>query len=359
MLAISRLKASFVRNLQELEIQPASSINYFYGPNASGKTSVLEAIYLLSRVKSFRSSRINSVITHGHKSLSVFAQGESNNQSFTAGVEKGYGLMRLKYNGAQVQTASAQARSIPVFLLAPDHNLLFYGGPKQRRHWLDWSLFHVEPGYLDTWKSYHRAVRHRNALLKADRGFSSEEIAGWERLMAEEAEKIDAARKGYLDNVSDLLGSLYLPLLLDGPAEVGYRNSSFGDELLDTLFQSRQEDQKRGFTASGPQRADISFEFSGVDVARHLSRGQIKLYGAGLVSAQLAVLKQCSVGAIILVDDIDAELDSDASRKILDLLINNDAQTFVSSLELPPWAPFDAGCHALFHVKQGQVEKVQ
>ncbi len=359
MLAINRLKASFVRNLQDLEIQPAGSINYFYGPNASGKTSVLEAVYLLSRVKSFRSSRINNVITHGQKTLSVFAQGELNKQPFTTGVEKGHGQMRLKYNGEQVQSASEQARSIPVFLLAPDHNLLFYDGPKQRRHWLDWSLFHVEPGYLDKWKSYHRAVRHRNALLKAERGFSNDEILGWERMMAEEAGQIDMARKAYLETVSELLSEHYLPLLLDGAAEVRYRNSICGAELLDTLAHSRQDDKKRGFTAAGPHRADISFVFSDIDVAKHLSRGQIKLYGAGLVSAQLAVLKQRSVGAIMLVDDIDAELDSDASRKILDLLINNEAQTFVSSLELPSWAPFDDARHAVFHVKQGRVEKVQ
>lgn len=358
MLTISRLKASYVRNLQELNIEPANRINYFFGPNASGKTSVLETIYLLSRVKSFRSGRINNVITHGQKLLNVFAQGSHDGQPFNLGIEKGHGLMRLRYNGSSVSSASEQAKSFPVFLLAPDHNLLFYGGPRQRRHWLDWSLFHVEHDYLETWKNYHRAVRHRNALLKSQRGFQKSEIEGWENQMGVESARIDALRGQYLANLEQSLNDNYLPLLLEGAAAIEYRNSLSGDDLRDRLIQSRAEDTQRGFTGCGPHRADIRFEFAGRDVAKHLSRGQTKLFGAALISAQLLQIKQQGAGAIVLVDDIDAELDNESSRKIMQLLIENAAQTFVTSLDLPEWVPGD-GEHAVFHVKQGRVEKAE
>ncbi|MEQ8937229.1 MAG: DNA replication and repair protein RecF [Gammaproteobacteria bacterium] len=357
MLSISRLKASCVRNLQELNIEPASRINYFYGPNASGKTSVLETIYLLSRVNSFRSSRINSVITHGDKVLSVHAQGRNEGQPFSIGIEKGYGLMRLRFNGTNVNSASEQAKSFPVFLLAPDHNLLFYGGPRQRRHWLDWSLFHVEQDYLETWKNYHRAVRHRNALLKGHRGFKQSEMEGWENIMSVEAARIDALRSSYIEQLQRSLNNDYLPLLLDDSAVIEYRNSLSGEALREKLLQSRPEDSQRGFTGCGPHRADIRFEYAGLDVARHLSRGQIKLFGAALISAQLQAIKQRGVGAIVLVDDIDAELDNESSRKIMQLLIANDTQTFVSSLDLPDWVPRSNEQDAVFHVKQGRVEK--
>lgn len=357
MLSISRLKASCVRNLQELNIEPASRINYFYGPNASGKTSVLETIYLLSRVKSFRSSRINSVISHGDKVLSVYAQGRNEGHPFSLGIEKGYGLMRLRYNGANVSSASEQAKSFPVFLLAPDHNLLFYGGPRQRRHWLDWSLFHVEQDYLETWKNYHRAVRHRNALLKSHRGFKQTEMEGWENVMSDEAAKIDVLRNGYIEQLQHALNNDYLPLLLDDSATIEYRNSLSGEVLREKLLQSRTEDMQRGFTGCGPHRADIRFGYAGLDVARHLSRGQIKLFGAALISSQLQAIKQRGVGAIVLVDDIDAELDNESSRKIMQLLIANDTQTFVSSLDLPDWVPRGNKQDAVFHVKQGRVEK--
>lgn len=356
MLYISRLKATSVRNLNGLDIEPAAQINYFYGPNASGKTSVLETLYLLSRVKSFRTSRINSVIRHGEKSLTVFAQGKKNNQPFTLGIEKGHGLMKLKVNGESVHSASEQAHSFPVFLLAPDHNLLFYGGPRQRRHWLDWSLFHVEQHYLETWKSYHRALRHRNALLKSDQRSLDSEIQGWEKIIGQEAEKIDGLRKRYLTRLTQVLAERHLPVVLPAEAEIEYRQGYTGDSMQTMLEQGRAEDRQRGFTGLGPHRAEVRFFYDKLDVARHLSRGQIKLFGAALISAQLEMIKNQGVGAIVLVDDIDAELDSESSEKIMRLLIANAAQTFVSSLELPDWVPHETGKHAVFHVKHGSVQ---
>ena len=149
----------------------------------------------------------------------------------------------------------------------------------------------------------------------------------------------------------------YLPVVLPGSAELEYRNSCAGDELALRLEERRVEDQQRGFTGHGPHRADIRFNFSQLDVARHLSRGQIKLFGSALISSQVEQMKQQGLAAIVLVDDIDAELDAQSSQKIMQLLLNNAAQTFVSSLALPDWVPEEVGQHAVFHVEQGSVQK--
>ncbi len=358
MLFLERLKAQRIRNLQELDIEPARCLNYFYGPNASGKTSILETIFLLSRVKSFRSKRVNSVITHGERSLSVFAKGMNQQQSFTLGVEKGVGLTKLKYNGDLVQTASEQAKALPVFLLAPDHSMLFYGGPKERRHWLDWSLFHVKPDYLTTWKSYHRALRHRNALLKSQRNINTAELEGWERLMSDDAAKLDEARFGYLDKILQIMNRQTLNTVLEEKARVEYKNSLAGNSLFETLQKNRADDIQRGFCSVGPHRADIVFYYDDLNVAKHLSRGQIKLFGAALIASQLEILRQESKDALVLVDDIDAELDSESSKKILSLLTESNVQTFISSLSIQDWVPNTPGKHAVFHVKHGVVNKV-
>ena len=359
MLCIKQLNVSSVRNLNELSIEPASKINFIYGANASGKTSVLECIYLLSRIKSFRSKRINDVVCRGTEKLQVFAKGQNLGKDFTVGIEKGRGITVIKYNGEIIKTASEQARKLPVYILTPDHHVLFTGTPKDRRHWLDWSLFHVEQNYMPIWKSYHRALRHRNVLLKSERNLSSQELKGWETLMAEEASKIDLMRKQYIKKLNSYLNNEYLAFVLSGKGLVKYQNESYKDQELSILLaENRLDDVKRGYTGIGPHRVDISFSYDDFNVAKHLSRGQIKLFGSAVISSQVRILEEAGIDAIMLVDDLDAELDEGSSKKMLRLLKNNNIQTFVSSLTRPPEFDVDDKENALFHMKHGKVEKM-
>jgi DNA replication and repair protein RecF len=359
MFYIEELKGSSVRNLGEFAIRPGSKLNFLYGPNASGKTSVLESIYLLSRVKSFRSKRINDVISRGSQKLHVFAKGQNEGKEFTVGIEKGHGITNIKFDSEAVQTASEQAKRLPVYVLTPDHHVLFTGTPKDRRHWLDWSLFHVEQDYLTVWKSYHRALRHRNALLKTERHINSSEIAGWEKLMSDEADKIDALRKGYISDLNISMNEKHMPLVLPGKTVIDYSNKPYSDESLAILLaENRQEDVKRGYTGLGPHRSDVTFVYEDFNVAKHLSRGQTKLFGAALVSSQIERLQAAGKNAIILVDDLDAELDADSSKKMLDLLLANNIQTFVSSLLRPDWIKEKNDQYSLFHVKHGNIQKM-
>lgn len=359
MLNIKKLTVDSVRNLTELNIEPAAKLNFFYGPNASGKTSVLECIYLLSRIKSFRSKRINDVVRKGEQKLQIVAKGQNKGKPFSVGIEKGRGITVIKYNGETVQTASEQARQLPVYIITPDHHVLFTGTPKDRRHWLDWSLFHVEQNYIAIWKSYHRALRHRNALLKSERSFNSSELTGWEKLMAEEARKIDGMRDNYINKLNQRLNTKYLPFVLSGTGAVKYLNESYRNEdLCQLLLESRDDDIKRGYTSIGPHRVDISFIHEDFNVAKHLSRGQTKLFGAAVMSSQVDILKSSGSDALILVDDLDAELDEASSRRMFELLRENNVQTFVSSLTKPPWINNGNKESAVFHVEHGEVEKM-
>lgn len=358
MLFLRELGAKSIRNLDEFRIEPASGLNFFYGPNASGKTSVLETIYLLSRLKSFRSRRINDVISRGRNSLQVYARGYHDGAPFTAGIEKGHGLTRLRFNGQPVKTASEHARRLPVFLLLPDHQLLYTGPRRERRRWLDWSLFHVEQNYIDAWSSYHRALRHRNVLLKSNLRSVAVVLESWERLMGIEAVRIDKARERYLAELNLLMNQQLMSKVIEGEAGITYIKGDYETgRFADHLASHRDSDQRRGYTGAGPHQADVSFFRNGDSVGRHLSRGQIKLFGGALISAQLQRLEDQQISALLLVDDLDAELDPDSSRKMLDLLLQNKAQTFVSSLRLEDWMPLQQDLNTAFHVKQGVIKK--
>jgi DNA replication and repair protein RecF len=359
MFYIEQLNACSIRNLTEFSIEPSPKLNFFYGPNASGKTSILECVYLLSRIKSFRSKRINDVITRGETKLNVFAKGKNNENSFSVGVEKGYGITKIRFDGEAIQTASEQAKLLPVYILTPDHHILYTGTPKDRRHWLDWSLFHVEHNYIAIWKSYHRALRHRNALLKSDRAINSSEIDGWEKRMCEEAMKIDEMRMSYLTDLNNLLNDLYIPKVLNGNASIKYLNESYAArDLKELLSKNRADDIKRGYTNFGPHRTDVSFSYETFNVAKHLSRGQTKLFSAALISSQIDKLRKSGKKSIVLVDDLDAELDKVSSIKLLGMLSQNNTQTFVSSLSPPEWVRQDKDVHGMFHVKHGNIKKV-
>ncbi len=357
MLYIENLKGNSVRNLAAFDIELANKLNFFYGSNGSGKTSILEAIYLLSMVKSFRSSRIHDVISYGADKLQVFAKGINKNRFFTTGIEKGNKITRLRSEGIPIRSASEQAKKIPIYILTSEYHFLFTGTPKERRHWLDWSLFHVEQDYLSIWKSYHRALRHRNALLRSERDIYSDEMVGWENIMEDESRKIDSMRNQYISNINTLMNSVYLPVVMAGKAQIDYENNRYRSKGLGRILaENREEDAKRGFTSLGPHRSDILFFYEDFHVARYLSRGQTKLYRAALISAQITNLKEHEIHGLVLVDDLDAELDEESAKKIVNLLLMNEVQTFVSSLIKQNWIPKDEQ-HAVFHVKQGNIQK--
>ena len=113
MLYIEELTGSSIRNLKKFHIKTNESLNFFYGENASGKTSILEGIFLLSRLKSFRSKRIGDVVTRGDSSLLVSAKGRKKSKVFSVGVEKGRGLTRVKFNNKQVKTTRCLLKNTP------------------------------------------------------------------------------------------------------------------------------------------------------------------------------------------------------------------------------------------------------
>jgi len=360
MLYIEELTGSSVRNLKKFNIKTNPLLNFFYGANASGKTSILESIYLLSRLKSFRSKRITDVITKGDTSLLVSAKGKQKDKLFSVGVEKGRGITRIKFNNKKVKTASEQVKKLPIYLLTPEHNILFIGSPRERRRWMDWSLFHVEQTYLETWKNYHRALRHRNILLKDMRFDNSSEVIAWEKQITQEAEKIDFMREKYIGELNTTLNKKHLPAVLPGDARIVYLKNDYGKKgLADMLIKNRKNDAKKGYTSFGPHRSDVLFYYQDIKVEKHLSRGQIKLFAASLVSAQLEKLKKKGGTPIMLVDDLSAELDEKASEKMLSLLLANKIQTFVTSIKPPKKQKRLNENIAVFHVKHGAIKNVK
>lgn len=350
-MSLKRLSIEGVRNLAPVEIAPGENLNWFQGANGAGKTSVLEAVFLLARGRSFRSHRISSVIQHGQDRVRVVACRWSD--GMTLGMERSAGSWRGRIGGKECLRLSEFAACLPLVLMQPDSHRLIDGGPEHRRQYLDWQLFHVEPHYLETWQRYARYLRQRNAGLRS--GASDAVLQALEQPMAEAGERMSAFRAGLVDKACVVIDSLAatLGIHLPGAVEFRYRRGYPVEEgLLGALSASRARDRELGFTRPGPHRGELVIQCAGQAAAQELSRGQQKLLALLLQLSQLDGLVGEGVRPLLLLDDPVSELDGRHFGLVLDWLEQQPVQAWVTATVPCPTAG------RMFHVEQGKIERV-
>ena len=358
---IKRLHINGVRNLERVAIENCGSINIFTGANGSGKTSILESLFILARARSFRSNQFNTAINHLLTRCVVFAE---MTDSTSIGVMRSRNEQQLfKINGNPVHSASQLADALPLQLIDAESFSLLEGGPKVRRQFLDWGVFHVEPEFLFHWRRIQKAIKQRNNLLRQAKAknakIADSELAPWDAELVQCANKVDAMRARYLHHLEPhflhLLGVL---VELEKPALHYRRGWSETISLDQVLGKDRDRDAFHGSTHSGPQRADIDIHIGGRPAEDVLSRGQEKLLACALRLAQGVLLHELTgKTCIYLVDDLPAELDMQRRQALCRQLSAMRSQVFVTATD--PESLRD--CWPVtpetrwFHVEQGRV----
>jgi len=347
---LSSLVLSNVRNIDSARVEPVPGINWLYGDNGAGKTSVLEAIHLLGRGQSFRTNRMAAVIADNSRQLRIFAH--TQDPEHRLGVERSAGAWLGRIDGQPAMKVSAFARCLPLVLIDPENHQLVEGGPALRRSFLDWGLFHVEQSYLGHWRRYSRLLRQRNAALR-DHAHDAV-LDSIEPLMAQAALEVESRRVSYTHRVMEALRRLEPELEFRLPElQVAYRPVA-ADEAgyLETWRDSRQRDREQGFTRDGPQRGDLVIRAGDKAVANRFSRGQMKLAALMLKLAQAEVREQGG-GPVLLIDDPVSELDGDHLDRLLSWLEQQPLQCWITAVE-----PGPRDRVALFHVEQGRIGAV-
>ena len=355
---IEYFQAQNVRNLTNIELEPGPRLNLFIGPNASGKTALLEAVYILSRGRSFRTPRMAEVIQHHKNSLVIAANlSQSHAKSVRTGIEKLPGKTVIRFDGEIIKKTSDQAKNLPIVLIAPDTHRLITGEPKLRRHWLDWGMFHVEPDYLNLWRDYHRSLRQRNVLLKDKKG-DNDLLGGWETAMSDTGARISRLRQNFIDKIQEITKDISINREMDAPEFKYCKGWSEGVELKDCLKDERYTDSQFGFTRSGIHRADIEFIVNGHPLSSVFSRGRIKQFVATLLLAQSAVMQEMTGRKpIVLIDDYSAEIDADTRSRLFSMLVERGIQAFLTSTDGNSEL-VDENEVVLFHVEHGNLRKV-
>ena len=351
-----RLRIEHLRCLEQVEVQPGPGLNFFAGANGAGKTSLLEAACLLSYARSFRSGSRDALLQRGQRQLSVYGEIRSEEQGHRLGLGRESGRWSARVDGESVDRLTDLIRCCAVVCFEPGSHALIAGPADERRRFLDWGVFHVEHAFLGAWQRYRRALKQRNALLRAPETPSDAMLAPWEREMDQCASEIDAVRRQYLDRLEIelmALNDIMLPEL--GEFSLVYRCGWDGSRTLaEALRANRERDRARGHTTQGAHRADWRPVFEHAPQREHFSRGQEKLCALACILAQARVFaERKGEWPVVCLDDLASELDAAHLEAVVHLLLEADAQVLLTGTEHPGAVPLPET--RMFHVEHGQV----
>ena len=349
---LNRLSLRKIRNIKEANLTLNQKTNVIIGENAAGKTSVLESLDILSRGRSFRTNKFESLVSSGEKSFYVGATVGGSGKKLEIHKEKN--KTKVLINNKEEKKQSLLAQELAILCIHPSSHNLIEGPPSERRAFLDWGLFHVEQDFKKEWASYIKLLKQRNEALKTRA--LKDDI--WLEKLAEAGEQITKMRASHMANLNKhfqqnkehILPNLELSFLY----EQGWEENS---PLFDSLCAKRAIDEERGYTSVGPQNANISISLNGREAQKVCSRVQQKLIAnIMLLSQSKEFYERREFPSIILVDDLSAELTLDMQEKILERLFETNSQIFLTALNDSVLADILCEMDAnVFHVEHGEI----
>lgn len=333
-MTISDLHLTNFRSYEDQRFNFESGINLITGPNGSGKTNILEAIYMLGMTRSFRGLP-RQITRHGEEWFRVEASLESGDTAAVAWANK---HKRIQYNGEDKKPKD-YIGFLPVVLFEPGSLQVVYGSPRHRRQLLDRILSFTDPRYLTCLLQMRRILTQRNSLLRQPHS-SRDDVFGWDVLLVEQADYIRARREELLQHLHDRVADIY-QRITGGTEETTLRyasktdSSSYGDELLRQLEQTIDIDRKYGTTSHGPHRDDVNISYNGKPLANAGSQGEVRTAVVALVLAELEYHRDhAGTPPVLLLDDVFSELDETRQAALLEHI--HELQTIITATHLPP-----------------------
>lgn len=354
---LAHFRASNFRCFEQVDMQPGEGINVILGDNASGKTSILEAIFLLGRGKSFRGGTLKTIDRDGDKPF-VLRGRIDNDQglSHRVGMARGRGGgLDFKLDSDSDTTRFDLVNTLPLQLVDPNLHRLLEQGPRFRRHFLDWGVFHVEHAFFSAWRSYRRALRQRNHALRKREPASI--VTAWDYELHRTALTIDQCRRRYVERLTQMLPATVTRLLGKDMPDISYYPGWREDEgFAAALAASLDRDRRAGYTHVGPHRADLKIDVDGVRARTRVSRGQQKVFATALLLTQARLLTQeRGITPVLLVDDLAAELSSAYQGALLEEIGALQGQCFVTYLDARIVPKNIAEKGRMFHVEHGAI----
>ena len=354
------LKLRYYRNLGNIELTWNEHFNVIYGQNAQGKTNLLEAIYLLGHLKSFRGAKGQDLINHAAEAAwigAVVKKGGVDHQ-LEIGLQKTGRNPRV--DGKTVKKLSHFLGYFRTVLFTPEELGKIRGFPVGRRALLDRAILQTEPVYLDRVQEYERVLRQRNQLLKNQSG--DDELAPWTEALIQSGSRIRYDRQEYLTRLKPLLSQVYREIT--GDEETANLSYSIEDATLHELTsqmtasfeRQASKEKKMALTLIGPHRDDLNFTVAGKSLRAFGSQGQQRSFMLAFKAAQVVDLEsQFKEPPVLLLDDLASELDSRRQEGFFNFLLNRRGQVFLTSAQQQQLPDKVQQTASFFKVDQGLV----
>lgn len=334
---IFKLLAQNFRNIAWLDIEPCPGFNIIYGPNGSGKTSLLEAISYLACGRSFRSSKYQALIAKDKDNFTVSAKiiDDVSNIEHSLGISRDRSRehdLKISVNSNKCSRLSDLADKICVQVIHPQSYELIMGAPEIRRQFIDWGVYYSIRDYKNIWNKYRKILVQRNSLLK--RKAKLEEIVIWDDLLCEYSNQITKYRKDYLKEFNEIFSEKiekFLPGFgINCTLSQGWDNRL---DLRSLLSLNLEKDIVLGYTFYGCHRADLKIKSYQQAASDILSRGQLKLLICAMKLSQGSLLLgQKGRRCIYLIDDLTSELDCLSRKLLLNDLSGFSNQVFITNI---------------------------
>jgi DNA replication and repair protein RecF len=338
------LRAERVRNLKEVDLHLPKGLTLVAGANGQGKTSLLESVYVLGTGRSFRTRRVEELVSWQGGPLSVVGRVAARHGEVELGVSVDASDKGLLVNGARRGLESFLGR-LDVVDLTANREAVLRGGPVERRRFLDRGVLGLEPSYLRSIGEYRRVLLQRNALLRRGAGRSHEpaELDAWDERFVSASKTLHLQRRRYAERLAARLQTIGLELLADGQRpELRYRPSPpelakaeegrFEEVFSERVARCRGRDRELGYTSEGPHRDDLSVELNGIDLRRFGSAGQVRAAMIALKLGKLSLLEdERGEAPLFLMDDFDTDLDDARMEAVAGFLERAQCQAVIAT----------------------------
>lgn len=359
---IENLKLINYRNYNNLDITFSNTLNLIYGNNGSGKSNLIEAIYMLALTKSFRTNSDANLIKKGAKDTIIKGVVITN--------EKTRYQLDLSENGKKVYIDSDKVNKISdyvsrinIILFNPLDTKIISDSPSFRRKMLDIEISQINKEYLLLLSSYNKVLKHRNAYLKQlylNGNASSEYLDILTRKLVDFGLKIHNIRQDYIDMVNEHISKIYKNIFEYGDLQIKYK-SSYAKKEFDKVMEFYQKSYRKemafGKTLTGIHHDDIDFILDGNSIKEYGSVGQQKNAIISFKLSELLIVKKVkNQYPILILDDLFSELDDQKINNIINML-NKEVQTFITTTNIDKIDKKLLKDSTIFKVENGNVER--
>jgi DNA replication and repair protein RecF len=358
--ALKRLRLRDFRNYRGADLAPSTGLNLIVGPNAQGKTNLLEAVHLVSTGRLLRGTRDVQGVREGAEEAEVSGTLANLGTEITVCLREGK-RRKVSLNGLGLPRASDMLGRLPSVCFAAGDLEIARGEPADRRQFLDTELAQMYSSYLRHLTQYKKSLEQRNAMLRSasERPISPVYFESYEEQLAVHGSAIREHRRIWLDTLGELAARWHAKLGGGESLELTYMPKDVAENesaLRDMLESTRRDDIARGVTTVGPHRDEVLITVAGKEARVYGSQGQQR---TAVIAIKLATMEcvQSTFGyaPLLLLDDVFSDLDESRRAELIGAGLERGGQVFLTCTEIGQAGSALVGVGKVFSVRSGEV----